>query len=140
MMEGLDFKIVISDFEENLDQNKDPADYVLATAQEKTRRVAEMMRDRDSQSQWLVIGADTIVSLGNEILEKPRDSAHALEMMKRLSGTRHQVLTALCIHYKRQDGTIGIKKHVESTFVEFGSLSQELMQAYVDSGEPMYVH
>ena len=84
----------------------------------------------------MVIGSDTIVVLNNRILEKPLDTEHAQSMLRDLSGKRHWVMTALCILFS-QNGQQKIKTHVEKTQVEFSDLSDELIQAYVASGEPM---
>ncbi len=80
----------------------------------------------------LVIGADTVVVLDGEILGKPRDEADAFRMLKSLSGRKHLVLTGVAAAEKG-----GIRSFTQTTEVEFYPLSDELIRAYVATGEPM---
>lgn len=80
----------------------------------------------------LVLGADTIVVLDGELLEKPHDSEDAIRMLRRLQGRRHEVTTAICliaggVEYQGAD----------TTAVYFRPASEEVLQAYVATGEPM---
>ena len=79
-----------------------------------------------------VIGADTIVGLGNESLAKPADAADAVEMLRRLSGRAHRVITGVAIRWP--DGQTAFSDTAE---VEFRELSDEEIQVYVGTGEPM---
>jgi septum formation protein len=84
----------------------------------------------------VVIGADSIVVHGDRILEKPESVQHAHAMLRSLSGTTHNVLTAVCIlHHK--DGALARVEFVESTKVVFADLSDAMIDAYVATGEPM---
>ncbi len=80
----------------------------------------------------IVLGADTIVVLGTEVLEKPIDAADARAMLAKLSGREHTVITGVCLRH--QGGEVVSS---ESTRVRFLPLSAEEISAYVASGEPM---
>jgi septum formation protein len=82
----------------------------------------------------IVVGADTTVELGGEILGKPRDSPHAREMVARLSGRTHRVLTGIFL--LRLPGS-ATRATVETSAVTFASLTAEEIDAYVASGEPL---
>jgi len=79
-----------------------------------------------------VLGADTIVVLDDEILEKPRDAAHAARMLAALSGQRHQVMTAIAFADRRHHLC-----HCVVTEVIFRRLSPRDIHRYIASGEPM---
>lgn len=80
----------------------------------------------------IIISADTIVVLNNEILGKPRDEKDAFDMLKKLSNKTHQVITAYSIHYKEKH----ILNHVVS-HVTFCDLSDDTIKQYVDSKSPL---
>lgn len=79
-----------------------------------------------------VLGADTIVVLDGEILEKPRDEQHAAEILRLLSGQTHQVMTAITLSDTFQQLTDLIV-----TDVTFRELSQQEIHDYIATGEPM---
>ncbi|MEH2920758.1 Maf family protein [Samsonia erythrinae] len=79
-----------------------------------------------------VLGADTIVALNGQVLEKPRDEAHAAEMLSQLSGKQHQVMTAVALA-DRDD----ILSALVITDVVFRPLSPQDIERYIASGEPM---
>lgn len=99
-----------------------PRDYALRLAQDKARAVPGE----------LVLAADTIVVLGEEILEKPRDAEDALQMLVRLQGRTHEVVTAVAL---RADSTVF--EAVDVTAVTFRPAREGFLQAYVRTGEPM---
>jgi septum formation protein len=80
----------------------------------------------------LVLGADTTVVVEGEILEKPSDAADALRMLRRLQGRTHHVITAIAL--KTPAGTLGA---TDVTAVSFRPANEELLAAYVATGEPM---
>ncbi len=88
---------------------------------------------RMSETRW-VIAADTIVALGEELLGKPKDTAEAADMLARLAGTRHRVITGFCLHDLRKD-----KEGVQavSTDVLFKRLTTTEIEKYVAVGESM---
>jgi septum formation protein len=81
----------------------------------------------------IVVGADTTVALGGEILGKPEDSAHAREMLVKLSGRTHHVLTGIFLVRSPVSAT---RAAVESTDVTFARLTKQQIEYYVASGEP----
>jgi septum formation protein len=78
-----------------------------------------------------VLGADTLGLLDGEILEKPRDQAHAQRMLRQLSGRTHQVITAVALHSQTQQAL-----RVSTTDVTFRELSDTEIAAYWETGEP----
>lgn len=126
-MIGLEFTVKPSYIEEQNHQNLTPLAYALDNARRKGRAVAEKYPD------CLVISADTIVLYKNEILEKPQDEAHAREILRKLSGNTHEVITGYTITYLPQDKSVS---DFGRTRVTFRNLSQSEISAYVNSGEP----
>ena len=80
----------------------------------------------------IVLGADTVVVLGEEVMEKPRDNVHAMEMLTMLSGMEHRVITGICLRHQR-----GQVCDSAETAVRFAPLSRSEIEDYVRSGEPM---
>jgi septum formation protein len=99
-----------------------PSDYVQRMAQEKAQVVAA----RYPAPAYAVLAADTVVLVDDVVLGKPRDRVDALDILARLSGRRHSVLTAVCLC-----SATGMK-----TEVEFMTLSDEICAAYLDTPEP----
>ncbi len=79
----------------------------------------------------IIIGADSIVVLGDEILGKPKDRTHALETLRKLAGKDHQVITGVSIRSTEQ-----LHSFSQSTSVMFDELSEEMITHYVDTYEP----
>jgi len=125
---GLKFSIIPSDFDESSMAMSDPASYVRKLAEFKALDISQKHPD-----SW-VIGADTIVLIDNQILGKPGSNDEAREMLKRLSGKSHQVLTGYCI-------CCGQKKQLFSetvkTVVYFKKLRLEEIDWYIETGEPL---
>lgn len=114
-----------------------PGDYALALARAKAADVAWRLPGR------LVLGADTIVVVDGDVLEKPRDEADAARLLARLSGRRHTVITAIAlVRSAPRDGAAGGGPGLdlcaaESTAVEFLPLDAACIARYVATGEPM---
>jgi septum formation protein len=97
------------------------------------RDKAEAVRAQlEQQEHTFVIGADTTVVVGHEVLEKPADVRDAARMLKLLSGRSHQVITGLCV---AGPGFADVRH--ESTTVFFDKLSRREIDAYIATGEPM---
>lgn len=79
----------------------------------------------------LVIAADTVVILDLEIFGKPQDAEQALEMLGRLSGKKHRVITGVAIYYKGE-----IRYDYSVTDVHMRDISTQEIKAYIASGEP----
>jgi septum formation protein len=80
----------------------------------------------------LVLGADTTVVAGGEVLEKPHDAADALRMLTRLQGRTHEVVTSVALAARRD-----VRVLTDRTRVTFRPASEELLRAYIATGEPM---
>ena len=124
---GLDFTIHVSDIDEDLHWQKDPAGQACATARAKALEVAER-EPRDA----VVIGADTIVVLNGEVFTKPEDRDHARQMLRRLSGRAHTVITGLCL---ARSGGPYFEEAVHARVI-FNTIGDELLEQYIASGEP----
>lgn len=124
---GWEFEAVNSNYEEQPIENE--------TAEEMTARFAlgkamdVFKRNKDA----LVIGADTTVLIGNEILGKPKSEAEACEMLAKLQGKTHSVLTAVAIVCEGKEPLV----ETERTDVTFRKLTDDEIKAYVSTGESM---
>lgn len=124
---GVPFDVILTDMEEQRHEGETAQDYVCRLAKDKARAgVALARQDRP------VLGADTIVVLNGQVLEKPNDEQHAAQMLAALSGRQHQVMTAVAIA-DRQD----ILCRLVVTDVTFRTLSPQDIRDYIASGEPM---
>jgi septum formation protein len=124
---GLSFEVVPSTFDEDTVQLRDPANYVRTLAEAKANEVAGRFAD-----SW-VIGADTIVTIGDAILGKPADAGSARKMLRQLSGQCHAVFTGYAVVCKNK--TVCISDAIRTT-VRFKTLSREEIDWYIESGEP----
>jgi septum formation protein len=122
---GFQFTVRARPVEERRGPHEPPRDYVSRLAREKAEASWEDKKE-------LVLGADTTVVLGDQVLEKPKDSDEARKMLRALSGVRHTVMTGICLR-----GPGGAVVDCESTHVYFATLSQNEIEDYVQSGEPM---
>ena len=105
-----------------------PEALVERLAREKAAAVAQALDPADA---WVVLGSDTVVVLDRDILGKPRDAAHALELLGRLAGHTHRVLTGVAVATARGARAL----HVESR-VSMRRPTQAELRAYVSTGEP----
>lgn len=122
-----------ADIDETVRQNEDPARYVQRMAEEKNRTALTLFCETNgTMPDFPLITADTCVVSDGIILGKPHSQAEAIEFLNRLSGKRHTVLTAVCIHYRGN-----AENRVQTNRVVFKPLSSEEISAYVQSGEPM---
>lgn len=105
-----------------------PFAYVARLAQAKAQALWERL---SNQERLPVLGADTTVALGTDILGKPRDRADGLQMLARLSARMHQVYTAVALRHE-----CGCDARVSVSEVTFRQLSSEEIAAYWETGEP----
>lgn len=106
---------------------------VARLAAAKARAAAAALSDAGTRA-CVIVGADTAVELDGEILGKPRDKEHVREMLAKLSGRTHHVLTGIFL-LRLPDGAT--REAVENTAVTFAPLRPEEIDAYVESGEPL---
>jgi septum formation protein len=125
---GLDFRVVPSNIEEKMPKDMAPANAAVYIALQKAKDVA----DRSGNGS-LVIGADTIVVLDNEIMGKPEDQVQAFYMLDRLSGRQHTVITGLAVVDRQRDIEI---TGFEETKVYMRKLSPDRIERYIRTGEP----
>lgn len=123
---GIDFTVRVADVDETPLPNEPPRDYVRRLARDKASAVAARV-----ESGAAVLGADTSVIFGAEILGKPRDREDARQMIERLSGAWHEVITGVCL---RQGGRVLTEADV--TRVKFAPLSAAEIEWYVSTDEP----
>jgi septum formation protein len=123
---GLEFELLDPAGAEPLPPaGENPADYALRAAKAKALAGAQARPDA------FVLGADTVVALEGEIFGKPRDRRHALDMLLRLAGKSHVVISACCCCLP--DGTT---RHVAGEArVHFFPLPQEVLAAYAATDE-----
>lgn len=124
---GLRFESLVADVPEQPEPGQSPADYALATALAKAQAAAAL-----APQPLPVLGADTDVAIDGEILGKPRDAADALAMLRRLSGRRHEVCSAVAVVQGARVETL-----TTTTAVIFGDIDEADARAYCDSGEPL---
>jgi septum formation protein len=122
---GFEFTVRTTDVDESIEQQESPEGYVQRLAGKKALAVA-------IQPDEMILGADTIVVLGEEILLKPRDEDHAREMLKKLSGRHHEVYTGVCLRT-----AAWIRTGFSRTAVWFDAMDASEIEAYVRSGEPL---
>ena len=121
-MLGIPVRVVPSNVPEVRQPAETPLDYVERLAREKALGV----RGR------LVLGADTTVIVRDVVLEKPADEADALRMLGKLQGRTHQVVTSVALASGGR-----IHQATDVTNVTFRRLSDEQLESYVATGEPM---
>jgi septum formation protein len=122
---GIAFTVRPADVDETPVEGEDPFEHVRRLALDKAMAV-------ECAESETVLGADTVVVAGGEILGKPSDAADAARMLRILSGRDHQVLTGICLRTNRRQIV-----DVEATHVWFRPLSEGDIDAYIASGEPM---
>lgn len=123
---GLKFSVDVSDFNEDALEFSNPHEMVEKLSLEKAKIVAKR------NPKALIIAADTTVFLNNEIIGKPKSKTDAFRILKLLSGNKHQVITGFTII----GGKKIITKHIISEVI-FKNLSDEQINAYIATGEPM---
>ncbi|WP_145492460.1 Maf family protein [Yersinia aleksiciae] len=121
------FEVLKTEVEEQRQPEESAQEYVQRLAQDKARAGVKV-----APQDLPVLGADTIVVLNGQVLEKPRDTAHAQQILSALSGQQHQVITAVSLA-DQQD----VLSAMVVTDVTFRVLSQLEISNYIATGEPM---
>lgn len=125
-MLGIDHEVQPAHIPEERGVGESPAAYALRLAVEKATEVA-----RQRAGDW-VLGGDTVVVVDGDVLEKPESVLEAEAMLQRLSGRRHEVITAVAL--VRADERYHA---VDETSVWFRELSPERIREYVRTGESL---
>jgi septum formation protein len=132
---GLSFKTMPSTLEEKITKSA-PDEVVEELSYQKAVDVCTKLTE-DGKEDFVVIGADTVVSCWGEILGKPKDKEDAARMRHNMQGGSHQVYTGVTLAWKYKDMAAMFATFHECTDVTMYSMTDGEIQAYVDSGEPM---
>ncbi len=125
---GWQFEAIAANIDETRRPAEDAVNYVKRLATTKAETVATQFSD------GLVLGADTVVVIDQQILLQPRDDDDARRMLGLLSGTWHEVLTGVAL--MRAGDRLQLQVAVETTRVRFAELSADEIDWYISTGEP----
>lgn len=117
-----EFRVIPSDVDEEQFRDQDPVSFALRAAEAKARDVG------DKHPESVIIAADTLVFLDDEIMGKPKDRLEARRMLEKLSGQRHRVITAVALFHRK---TNRLLTGYEISEVHFKALSAEEIEAYL---------
>jgi septum formation protein len=121
----IEFRIVLKDVDESYPADLKPEDIAVYIAEKKAKAFDEAVTDE------IVLTADTIVCINDQILGKPGNAAHAIEMLQLLSGNMHRVITGVCLFYKHK-----YYSFYDVSEVFFSKLTDEEITAYVNKYQP----
>lgn len=129
------YDVVMADIDESPVIGEKPDELVYRLAFLKAKKVFEETMDKGPR---IVIGADTVVALEDQILGKPVNADHARQMLRNLSGSHHCVYTGVAILWDDFSGKVGMnqERFVEASQVEFYQISDEEIDRYISTGEP----
>jgi septum formation protein len=127
---GWEFEKQIADIDETEFSGEKPEDYVRRLARTKAETVAANYKNA------LVLGADTIVVIDNQIIGKPKNLEDARRMLRMLSGNWHEVLTGVSL-VKVSEGNFETEVDLQSTRVKFAELKAAEIEFLVAKGEPL---
>jgi septum formation protein len=119
-----DFRVVPSGIDEERFRERDPVEFALMMAVAKAKEISARY------PASLVIAADTLVCLNEEIFGKPKSRAEARAMLRKLSGRRHRVVTAVALSRKEDDR---LRTGHETSWVTFKRLSREDIEGYLQT-------
>ena len=120
-------RVAAADIDETPRKAELPRDYARRMAREKALAVAAEVDGAPAH----VLAGDTVVALGRRVLPKAEDEACARDCLRRLSGRRHRVLSAIAL--QAPDGTL--RERLSETIVRFKPLSAEEIDSYLAGGE-----
>lgn len=140
---GIDFEICPAKGEEVITKTV-PSEVVCELSEQKAMEVAQLItqydeahRDITTPADIMVIGADTVVAYGSQILGKPKDEEDARRMLTMLAGNTHSVYTGVTLVFIDKAGRAGKKTFYEKTDVVMHNMSQKQISDYIATGEPM---
>lgn len=120
------FEVIVSDIDEQIDTQNDLVKEIEKLSYQKANAVYKLHEDA------LVIGSDTIVKIGNDILGKPKSTEEAAKMLRELSDNTHEVVTGVTVLCNGKAETFS-----SVAKVTFYPLSEEEIQDYIATNEPM---
>jgi septum formation protein len=129
---GYEFKVVPANIPEDRRLNEDPTVFVTRLAQQKAQAIFGQLSEASAEQEILVLGADTIVVVAQEIFGKPIDPEDAARMLRLLSGRTHQVITGVCLIAREKTEVVA-----QTTAVTMRDISDEEIAAYIATKEPM---
>lgn len=132
---GIRYKVMPSTVEEKITKTL-PEDVVQELSYQKAVDVCSRLQEQ-GEDDFTVIGADTVVAFMNHIMGKPTDVENACEMLNGLQGNVHQVYTGVTICFKQKGMPSMFHTFYERTDVSMYPMTQEEIEAYVATGEPM---
>ena len=124
---GLHFEIRTTNIPERYPDNLTPGQIAVFLAELK----AESLDTQRLDPKAIIISADTIVCIENEILGKPGNYEEAVSMLLKLSGKKHEVITAVCLKSKNKRKTFSV-----TSSVYFKELSMEEIDYYIENFQP----
>jgi len=127
---GVLYQSASMDIDETVHVNETASDYVLRLAEEKAQAGIGVKTD------MVVLAADTSVVVAGNILGKPDNAQAAHDMLRQLSGKTHQVLTGIAMA-KQTQGKVSIESQVVVTEVTFSDITDQQIEQYIKTGEPM---
>lgn len=130
---GWEFEIIVSECDESTSQT-DPDQMVKELALKKAEAVLDKYEPSDED--YMIIGSDTIVYAGGEIMGKPKSREDAIRMVDKLQNDSHYVYTGVAVLVCKDGKNIRLN-FAEQTKVNFYPMTREEIEKYVDSGEPM---
>ncbi|MFT5014251.1 MAG: septum formation protein, partial [Dinoroseobacter sp.] len=129
---NIPFNIMAPDVDETQLEGENPNNYVSRMSDAKYDRIIQVLGSQGLVSECLVITADTVVVLGDDVLGKPINEAEGFGMLRRLSGNQHRVLTSVSLGQWGREN----EQFVIETIVRFRTLSTIECNAYWHTGEP----
>lgn len=129
--EGIAFRVYVTDADETVSEDMTPNDLVAELSYRKAESAARAFMGEEV----LVVAADTVVALDNEIFGKPADEGDARRMLRLLSGKAHSVFTGVTLAYVAKE-QVSYQKKVCETKVYFYPITDEEITAYIHTGEP----
>lgn len=125
------FCVDVDVLEGDLEPGEAPEDYVVRLSR---RKLAAARSAAEEGGAYVVLAADTVVVLGDEVLEKPVDKADAARLLGKISGRWHDVWTGIALHRLHDDR---ILTHAERSRVHIDLGDAETRDAYIETNEPM---
>ena len=129
---GIEFRVHAAEITEKRRVNESPRQFVMRMADEKAAAVSALEADG-----FCVLSADTIVLVDEHVLGKPENANDAKRMLRLLAGRAHEVITGVCLRGRDSDGVAFKDLRLESTAVRFEPLSDDEIDDYVATGEPL---
>ena len=127
---GVAARVEPAEIDESLIEGEAAGDYVLRLAREKAQKIYDMLPPSRRVST-ICLGSDTSVVFAGRVLGKPANFAESQSMLRQLSGTKHQVMTAVALV-----GAFGVREQLVTTDVWFRTLSDTEIETYWACGEP----